>query len=191
MYQNKNILVLGMARSGVAVSKLLVKYNNKVTLSDMKKQDPALVKELEDLGIKVVITDKQEDLVNDSFDIIVKNPAIKRTVASVVKAKSLGLPVINEVEVSYKLIPKECPIITVTGSNTITVSESAKLIYLNGSDYTNSDFNIYLQDLTLTITKSDETSSTITVLDSDDAISEVDSSTIETSGSSILCRRIS
>lgn len=73
--------------------------------------------------------------------------------------------------------------ITVTGSNTITVSESAKLIYLNGSDYTNSDFNIYLQDLTLTITKSDETSSTITVLDSDDAISEVDSSTIETSGS--------
>lgn len=127
MYQNKNILVLGMARSGVAVSKLLVKYNNKVTLSDMKKQDPALVKELEDLGIKVVITDKQEDLVNDSFDIIVKNPAIKRTVASVVKAKSLGLPVINEVEVSYKLIPKECPIITVTGSNGKTTTTT--LIY--------------------------------------------------------------
>lgn len=127
MYQNKNILVLGMARSGVAVSKLLVKYNNKVTLSDMKEQDKELVKELTDLGINVIITDKQEDLVSKEFDVVVKNPAIKRTVPAVVKAKELGLPVVNEVEVSYKLIPKDCPIITVTGSNGKTTTTT--LIY--------------------------------------------------------------
>ena len=127
MYQNKNILVLGMARSGIAVSKLLAKYNNKVTLSDMKEQDEEVIKELEALGINIVITDKQEDLVSKDYDIVVKNPAIKRTVPAVVKAKELGLPVINEVEVSYKLIPKDCPIITVTGSNGKTTTTT--LIY--------------------------------------------------------------
>ena len=30
MFENKKILVLGMARSGVAVAKLLAKYNNEI-----------------------------------------------------------------------------------------------------------------------------------------------------------------
>ena len=134
MYQNKNILVLGMARSGVAVSKLLVKYNNKVTLTDMKEQDRTLVKELEDLGINVIITKDQENLVNDSFDLVVKNPAIKRTANAVVKAKDLNIKVINEVEVAYKLIPKTCPIITVTGSNGKTTTTTLIYEFLKTTD---------------------------------------------------------
>ena len=34
--KNKRILVLGMARSGVAISKLLSHYGNEITLTDLK-----------------------------------------------------------------------------------------------------------------------------------------------------------
>lgn len=127
MYNNKKILVLGMARSGVAVAKLLVKYNNEVILTDMKEQDDDLVNELKSLGIKITISQNQEELVDESIDLVVKNPAIRKSAKAVVKAKELNIPVINEVEVSYKLIPKTCPIITITGSNGKTTTTT--LVY--------------------------------------------------------------
>ena len=127
MYQNKKVLILGMARSGVSAAKLLAKYNNDITITDLKEQDDTLIKELEDLGIKVLIVDDQEPLINDSWDLVVKNPAIKKTVPAIVKAKGLGLKVINEVELAYKLFPNRAKVITVTGSNGKTTTTT--LIY--------------------------------------------------------------
>ncbi len=48
MYKNKKIFILGMARSGYEVAKLLAK-DNKVFITDMKEQDEALVNELKKL----------------------------------------------------------------------------------------------------------------------------------------------
>ena len=56
--KNSKIFVLGMARSGYEVSKYLSKYANKIMVTDAKAQDASKVKELENLGVKVVITDK-------------------------------------------------------------------------------------------------------------------------------------
>ena len=39
MIKNKKVLILGMARSGIAIAKLLAKYNNDITITDLKKQD--------------------------------------------------------------------------------------------------------------------------------------------------------
>ena len=44
MYKSKKILILGMARSGFEVAKLLSKYDNEITITDMKEQDPENVK---------------------------------------------------------------------------------------------------------------------------------------------------
>ncbi|MDE6285283.1 MAG: UDP-N-acetylmuramoyl-L-alanine--D-glutamate ligase, partial [Bacilli bacterium] len=79
MYENKKILVLGAAKSGIAVAKLLVGKKNSITLSDMKPIEETVKKELEDLGINIVITDNQLDLISSDFDLIVKNPAIMYT----------------------------------------------------------------------------------------------------------------
>ena len=38
MIKNKKVLILGMARSGLAVARLLSKYNNDITISDIKEQ---------------------------------------------------------------------------------------------------------------------------------------------------------
>ena len=117
MIENKKILILGMARSGTSIAKLLSKYNNDLTITDKLEQDESLINELKNLNIKVVITDKQEELVDDSFDIIIKNPAIISTHLAVLKAKELNIEVINELEACFNLIPKSTKIIGITGSN--------------------------------------------------------------------------
>lgn len=117
MIINKKILIIGMGRSGVAVAKLLKKYNNEIILNDSNKQDEKTLKELENLGIKVVITDKDYELIDESIDYVVKNPGIRKDKEIFNIARKLNIPVINEVEVAYKFLPKNLNIISITGSN--------------------------------------------------------------------------
>ena len=136
MINNKKILVLGMARSGISVAKLLCKYNNEILITDIKEQNSDTIKELEDLNVKVVITENQDELITNEYDLIIKNPAIKSDNKAVLKAKELNIPVINEIEASYGFIPDNVKIITITGSNgktttTTMVYELLKYKYNN------------------------------------------------------------
>ena len=111
------IFVLGMARSGYEVSKYLSKYDNEIIVIDAKEQDEDKVKELERLGVKVVITDKPEELLDNTYDVVIKNPGIKYTNPLIVKADTLNIPVINEVEAASYFFPEGLQVIGVTGSN--------------------------------------------------------------------------
>ena len=142
MFENKKIFILGMARSGYEAAKLLIDYNNEIIVTDGKEQKEELVSELESLGVKVVITGDQLSLLDDSFDYVIKNPGIKYDNPVVVKAKELGIKVINEVEMAYSFLDKSVNIIGVTGSNgktttTTLISEFMKNsfdnVYLGGN----------------------------------------------------------
>lgn len=142
MFENKKIFILGMARSGYEAAKLLIDYNNEIIVTDGKEQKEELVSELESLGVKVVITGDQLSLLDDSFDYVIKNPGIKYDNPVVVKAKELGIKVINEIEMAYSFLDKSVNIIGVTGSNgktttTTLISEFMKNsfdnVYLGGN----------------------------------------------------------
>lgn len=126
MYDNKKIFILGMARSGYEVAKELYKHNCDILITDMKEQDIDHVKELESLGINLIITDTPENLLDESFDYVVKNPGIKLDHKVCLKALELNIPVINELEVAYHYLPK-VKIVGVTGSNGKTTTTT--LIY--------------------------------------------------------------
>lgn len=126
MYENKKIFILGMARSGFEVAKLLAKHNNEITITDMKEQNEEDVKVLKELGVTYIVTDKPEELLDDSYDVLVKNPGIIKTHKCVVKAKELGMKVINEVEVAGAFLPN-VKIVGITGSNGKTTTTT--LIY--------------------------------------------------------------
>ena len=117
MYENKKIFILGMARSGYEVVKFLNKYNNEILITDMNEQDINHVYELETLGVKVVITKDPLNLLDESYDAVVKNPGIKYDHPLVQKAHELDIEVINELEVAYSFLPDNVDIIGVTGSN--------------------------------------------------------------------------
>lgn len=126
MYKEKKIFILGMARSGYEVARLLSKYNNKITITDIKKQDRKQVNELMGLKVRYIVTDKPEKIIDNTYDVMIKNPGIPKTNKCVVKAKELGIKVINELEAAYDLLP-EVNIIGVTGSNGKTITTT--LIY--------------------------------------------------------------
>jgi len=117
MYENKKILILGAAKSGIAVAKLLAGKNNEITITDLNPINDEIKKELIDLGIRVEITKNQLELIDSSWDVIIKNPAIMSTSPLIKKCEELNLRVENEIEVSYHFLPKDITIIGVTGSN--------------------------------------------------------------------------
>lgn len=123
MYKNKKIFILGMARSGYEVAKLLA-TDNEVFITDMKSQDEVKLEELKKLGVVFQMTDEADKLLDDSYDLLIKNPGIKYTHPCVLKARKLAIPVINEVEVAYHYIDKSVKIIGITGSNGKTTTTS-------------------------------------------------------------------
>ena len=115
MFNNKKILILGMARSGIASAKLLINMNNEVIINDIKEIPEK--DELERLGCKVIIGSHPDDLIDSSINYLIKSPGIRNDHKLVLKAIELGIPVINEVELAYNLIPKDVTIIGITGTN--------------------------------------------------------------------------
>lgn len=115
MFKDKKIFILGMARSGYEAAKLLASYST-VLITDQKEQDSEKIQELEELGVKVEILSDPIELLDQSFDYVVKNPGIKLNHPIVEKANKLNIPVINEVEVAYHFL-NNVKIIGITGSN--------------------------------------------------------------------------
>ncbi len=120
MFEGNKILILGFARSGYEAAKLLINRGNEVILNDNKeedKQDLDKVKELKDLGVKFVFGSHPDDLLDTSFDYLIKNPGVPIDHKYVLKAKELGIEVINEVEMAYRLLPEGVNLIGITGTN--------------------------------------------------------------------------
>ncbi|MBQ8892668.1 MAG: UDP-N-acetylmuramoyl-L-alanine--D-glutamate ligase [Bacilli bacterium] len=127
MFQNKKILVLGLARSGFSAALTLNKLNCEVIVNDAsieEKLDSLQIKELRSLNIECIFGSHPDDLIDNSFDYIVKNPGIRNDHKYVIKAKELGIPVINEVELAYHLLPDDVTIVSITGSNGKTTTTS-------------------------------------------------------------------
>ena len=120
MFENKKVLILGLARSGIAAAKFLKKRNCEVIVNDKKEtEDEKTLKELNDLGIKVILGSHPDNLITKELDYLIKNPGVPIDHKYVLKAKELGIPIINEVEMAYLSIPKEknIKILAITGSN--------------------------------------------------------------------------
>ena len=124
--KNKKVFILGMARSGFEAAKLLAK-DNEVWITDIKEQNEQDVRILKELGVKYIITNNPTDLLDESFDLLVKNPGIRKDHQTVEKARNLQIPVINELELAYQYLHVNTHIIGVTGSNGKTTTTT--LIY--------------------------------------------------------------
>ncbi|KKI93739.1 UDP-N-acetylmuramoyl-L-alanyl-D-glutamate synthetase [Bacillus sp. SA1-12] len=126
-YIHKEILVIGLAKSGLAAAKLLHQLGAKVTVNDFKATETdEAVQELKELGIKVVCGGHPLSLLEENtVDLVVKNPGIPYSNPLISLAAERNLPIITEVELAYKI--SEADIIAITGSNGKTTTTT--LIY--------------------------------------------------------------
>lgn len=125
MFENKKIFILGMARSGYHAARILAKRGNTIVLNDKNaNQDKNHIKELEDLGVRVILGDHPDDILDESFDYLIKNPGVHFDHKYLKYAEEHNIKVINEIEMAYHLLPKGVKLVAITGTNGKTTTTS-------------------------------------------------------------------
>ncbi|WP_058485626.1 UDP-N-acetylmuramoyl-L-alanine--D-glutamate ligase [Defluviitalea phaphyphila] len=119
-WQRKNILIIGMAKSGVSAAKLCSSLGAKVTIQDIKSKETLMqtmkneIEILEKLNIKLILGSDVNDIIDDQ-DLIILSPGVPTDLDFLQKARNNHIPIWSEIELGYVLCP--CPIIAITGTN--------------------------------------------------------------------------
>lgn len=114
-YRGKNVLVVGLGKSGINAAYLLHKLGAQVTINDKKElTDQAQLKIFADLSIKCVTGSHPLSLL-DQADLVVKNPGIPYHNELIAEAVKRQIKIITEPELAYEIA--EAEFIGVTGTN--------------------------------------------------------------------------
>jgi UDP-N-acetylmuramoylalanine--D-glutamate ligase len=114
--KGKRVLVVGLGRSGAASAIFLQEHGARVTVSDAKSevQLQSEVAALLDRGISLETGHHGERTFRDQ-DLIVVSPGVPSDQPSLQHARSLGIPVIGEVELASRFLQGK--VLAITGSN--------------------------------------------------------------------------
>ena len=121
--KDKNITILGLARSGVAAANVLYELGAKVLVSDIKAIEKldGFVKQLISRDIKISTSgDQVKDIQN--ADWVILSPGIPLDIPAVIEARRRNIPVISEVELAFQMC--KAPFIAISGSNGKTTTTS-------------------------------------------------------------------
>lgn len=110
----EKVLVIGCAKSGYWVSKLLNKKGYDVSITDLRPLEEK--KELEDLGIKVYDGGHPDELKEMDWDFIVKNPGIPYSNSFVKFFVDKGVDIFTEIEIALRY-PIAYDVAAITGTN--------------------------------------------------------------------------
>ena len=135
----KKVLVIGLGKSGLSVSRWLTGEGAEVTVSEMKEQsviDNHLVNEILELGVKLETGGhKQATFLNS--DMIVVSPGIPLDLEPLATSRRKGIPVLGEMELAGRLI--DIPLVAITGTNGKSTTTS-----LLGAMIKNAGFRVFV-----------------------------------------------
>lgn len=127
--KGKKVLVIGLARSGMAAIKVLDRLGAKITLSESKSRNE--IKEAEDLeAIGVEITNQDMSVFERDFDLVVKNPGVPFRTPMIERLNERKIKIITEIELAYN-VAKPQHYVAITGTNGKTTTTSLVYEILN------------------------------------------------------------
>jgi len=137
-YKGMRVLVVGMAKSGIASAKLLASEGATVTIND-KKTGAELGESLSALdGVGCIdALGKDPMTLLDGVDMIVLSPGVPLSAPFAVEAKKRGVKVIGEIELGYLFA--KAPIVAITGTNGKTTTTA-----LTGELFKAAGFNTFV-----------------------------------------------
>lgn len=117
-FSGKRILVVGLARSGMAVIDALHKRDAILTAYDAKRSEQleTEIKKLQDIGV-VVYAGVNFPLSGERLDLLVVSPGVPLEVAPIQEAYALGIPIIGELELAYQIKSDQVEMFAITGTN--------------------------------------------------------------------------
>lgn len=116
LVEGRHVTVAGMARTGLAMAKLLQQRGAHVFVTEIKPLDEVLAqaKELSEAGIRFEAGGHTERALAE-VDYLVISPGIPATTPFIRQVQELDIPIFSEIEVTSWLCP--ATIIAITGSN--------------------------------------------------------------------------
>ncbi|WP_418790567.1 UDP-N-acetylmuramoyl-L-alanine--D-glutamate ligase [Phosphitispora sp. TUW77] len=121
-WENIKVLVVGMARSGIAAAAFLAGKGAGVVLTDKKTRE-----ELNDILDQVpetveIIAGEYPEFGAGDYDFLVVSPGVPLNIPPLERAFDLGIPIYGELELAYWFAAS--PIVAVTGTNGKTTTTS-------------------------------------------------------------------
>jgi len=115
-FKDSSVLVVGLARSGVAACRMLRRHGCAVTGSDSRNgaDFSASLEDLSDGGVNLSLGAQDESLL-DGMDLVVVSPGVPPDLPLVRVAEAKGIAVISELEAAFHTAV--APVVAVTGTN--------------------------------------------------------------------------
>ncbi len=115
--KGKRVTVLGLARSGVAATRLLLREGARVTVTDARPAS-TLASALAELGGAPVrqVLGGHDERDFTSADLVVVSPGVPLWLPHLRTARQAGVPVWGEVELAYRFLGG-VPLVAITGTN--------------------------------------------------------------------------
>ena len=132
-FKDKNILVVGMGKSGKAAVKALQSLGAKVFAQDSNtadKMDAEFIKYLKDNQISTYFGETPSDMT--AFDMLVLSPGVPPTLDFVNTARNNGAEIIGELELAYRLSNGKYVAITGTNGKTTTTTLVGEIFKASG-----------------------------------------------------------
>ena len=130
-FTGKKVLVIGLARSGMAAIKVLHKLGADIVLSERKPAEE--LKELATLKeLGVTIVDQSMEVFDQKYDLCVKNPGVPYRSPFMEALAQHGVPVITEIELAFQ-VAKPQHYIAITGTNGKTTTTTLVYEVLNAA----------------------------------------------------------
>ncbi len=131
----KSVVVVGLARSGVAAARLLAGRGARVVATDGK--DAAAVPEevlsLQQLGVRLALGSHREAGLA-SADLVVVSPGVPWELPELEQARGRGIPVMAELEFGYRLLSWSVAAVTGTKGKSTTTAALGAMLRSAGGD---------------------------------------------------------
>jgi UDP-N-acetylmuramoylalanine--D-glutamate ligase len=105
-------LIVGLARSGIAAARMLAAHGEVLGVDSGRPEVPA--------DLEAVVESDGVELV-ERVACVVKSPGVPNDAAPIARAHELGVPVLGELELAWRLLPNRFVAVTGTNGKTTTV----------------------------------------------------------------------
>jgi len=132
-YNDKTVLIVGLARSGIAAAKFLSKRGACVVVKEDKPpgQLKYALEKLQGLNIEYHLKDDY-DIPFDECSLVVVSPGVPLDHPTVATAQANNIPVISELELAYRHCPAQLIAITGTNGKTTTTALTGEILKAGG-----------------------------------------------------------
>lgn len=127
IFENKKILVVGLATSGIPTVNTLLALGAEITVNDMKSREQLanILMELENRDIKFILGKDPTEL--SEFDYVILSPGVPTNLPFIEQARVQGIIVMGELELAYLLCKGSFVAITGTNGKTTTTTLTGEI----------------------------------------------------------------